>query len=1367
MRIKDSKKKILKIMQVCVTIGICILLLSGPLTVTAENKKTSSVDFQGNEYITDVMIPPLIHQEIKAPDTKNYLKFSFQDCIYSSEPGMPCVPQKRLQVHVPSDAHDIQISVLRSHEQKLNIPFDIYPVEKEILQNDEDCSWTTSEFYIDEEFYHNSGEFYPKDLVEINNLANIRGFRYVDIRVSPVQYQPLDKTLVFADELTVKVTWQSNQDMTPSDIGEPFQQIIQDLDMLNYHPPASQMQTFRSGQVSYLTSTGLANPSNSAEYLIVYANCFYGGGGRPVQILQDFATYRASQRGYNVAVVNVDEIYTAYDRQNIPHYPELIDADDYEEDRDLKIKTLIKYAYENWDQSHNLTYVLLVGDPYPGTAPFFIPFHTNFIWFFNPALRGVTDYWYGTLNDDNDDGIIDDGDYFADVLIGRFSVQTLEELSIVVQKTINFENTPPAGWKSTALVASGFDYEQEDNNKMDEAREQFLVPHQIMTNSVFAHEYSNTRQGYAEAKADTIRYLNAGCGLFAHNSHGCPEHWRIGYDGIHSDFGTNDVRALTNGEMTPVVLSLSCSTADCTLSDGSCIGEVFLNTANKGAVAYFGATRKIATATLRMILDILDAILNDEVYILGASLLWGIINYSGHTQSIHYILIGDPALSYPILPPRNVYVDDNWDGPNNDGGHEWGINAFNAITPALENVSNNGIVNVYEGTYSENPNTGLMIEINKQITLLGAGSDRTTILTENSNQIILSITTDSVVVSGFTIIYDGPEEFGGLGIEILSNCDNICIQNNIIEDMTIGISIGDSRNHFIYRNIIRNNGYVGVIAASDLNQIYRNTFENNGYYWEAYGLFITGEDSVIYHNNFIDNFQQAYSVGSNQWNCSVPSVGGNYWSNHHCHGNPSNDPYRNNGVTDDHPFEERDGWDNNPSGVTDQLLMRLPAFNPDTRQPSQSNILDHLIKISYTTTTNLYTLIPQPPKEAEKTNTPTITKVSYPTNLANHQNMADYLIITADEFTNNTALNTFARYRAQNSKFNVAIVSTSKIYEAVGTTIPPNPHIIGTGDNNALSIKNFINYALTHWNNGKTPILHVLLVGDAHPPNASYYLPLWMSTYTDYCGNRIPGDYPYSCQNDNNGDGNIDNDDLTGILSIGRFSVHNNTELQAIIDKTISFENPPAQQKTRRTDVLLTHAAGAGLPSKYLVYNSLPYIRDTEILPNGGTVTEVYMENYSTIQQGKIDLINKINQGHSVLTFEGHSGGGWFLGNNTFFRGDDISALTNKNMTPFVCGMTCFSAIIDFDHISHAELFTNIPKTGAVGYLGASRATIPYKNALLLKEIMHSIFQHGTHTLGEIVLVAKLHLQDDAVENRLQYSLIGDPALNIKQALKT
>lgn len=101
----------------------------------------------------------------------------------------------------------------------------------------------------------------------------------------------------------------------------------------------------------------------------------------------------------------------------------------------------------------------------------------------------------------------------------------------------------------------------------------------------------------------------------------------------------------------------------------------------------------------------------------------------------------------------------------------------------------------------------------------------------------------------------GLPPFTGHGI-YMENCQNNNISNNTI-------------------SLVEGNG-IHLLSSSDntitLNNISHNQLGINlSYSW----------DNRIYHNNLIDNTEQAYdnSDNGNQWNCTYP-IGGNYWSDY-------------------------------------------------------------------------------------------------------------------------------------------------------------------------------------------------------------------------------------------------------------------------------------------------------------------------------------------------------------------------------------------------------------------------------------------------------------------------------------------------------
>jgi len=148
-------------------------------------------------------------------------------------------------------------------------------------------------------------------------------------------------------------------------------------------------------------------------------------------------------------------------------------------------------------------------------------------------------------------------------------------------------------------------------------------------------------------------------------------------------------------------------------------------------------------------------------------------------------------------------------------------------------------------------------------------------------------------------------ENNGSGIVIFVDSDNNNITSNIINaNNKANVNIQNSENNLIVNNIIccskKRDGI--LLLYSKNNTINSNTINENdgdgiGIHWSSRNtitnntisinkldgirlLYSNSTNNNIYHNNFIDNNQNAYDDGNNnQWNNNYPSCG-NYWDSY-------------------------------------------------------------------------------------------------------------------------------------------------------------------------------------------------------------------------------------------------------------------------------------------------------------------------------------------------------------------------------------------------------------------------------------------------------------------------------------------------------
>ncbi|MCX6663440.1 MAG: right-handed parallel beta-helix repeat-containing protein [Euryarchaeota archaeon] len=216
---------------------------------------------------------------------------------------------------------------------------------------------------------------------------------------------------------------------------------------------------------------------------------------------------------------------------------------------------------------------------------------------------------------------------------------------------------------------------------------------------------------------------------------------------------------------------------------------------------------------------------------------------------------------------------------------------YSKIQDAIDNASDGDTVFVYDDSapYYEN------IAINVSIHLIGENRNTTSI--EGGNYAV-SIFVDGVTVSGFRISNVG-DFWNCCGFYVISQRNNIS-NNNIVNNLRMnGIYLDGASYNTIYGNLIENNNYHGIrLEYTSHNIIMNNRIVNN----RGFGILLAesgdnlligntvkqsfndglslGDNCVnntIFHNNFIDNQENAYDETGNTWD---NGSSGNYWSDY-------------------------------------------------------------------------------------------------------------------------------------------------------------------------------------------------------------------------------------------------------------------------------------------------------------------------------------------------------------------------------------------------------------------------------------------------------------------------------------------------------
>jgi len=348
---------------------------------------------------------------------------------------------------------------------------------------------------------------------------------------------------------------------------------------------------------------------NTPRMIIVTHDQFYN-------TILPFAEHK-NRRGIKTEIIKLSEIGLFPDAQDIKNY----------------LSTLM----EGYDSIPY--YLLLVGD-------------ADLL----PAFYGI-----GNSLNDHEYATLDSLDFLADIFTGRFSVNSMEECEIYVQKTINYENIAgPAdslSWCRSATVAAS------DAN-LDDMHGRHLVAE--LSHAGFSPVDDFRASLHNFTSPNIIQAINEGRSWMLYLGLGDPASWYV-TGGFTTYTIANNIQ---NQNKLPAVISIGCSSADFDYSNGYCLGERWMNAGiSRGAIVFLGATE----TTPFFLSDTLGkytflSYLHGESETFGSAMVYGKMKMSesfrdSFSDSViqecmqHFLILGDPSLMPWTDIPQKALTD--------------------------------------------------------------------------------------------------------------------------------------------------------------------------------------------------------------------------------------------------------------------------------------------------------------------------------------------------------------------------------------------------------------------------------------------------------------------------------------------------------------------------------------------------------------------------------------------------------------------------------------------------------------------------------------------------------------------------------------
>jgi len=365
----------------------------------------------------------------------------------------------------------------------------------------------------------------------------------------------------------------------------------------------------------------LLSANNKALYLVIYNNLF-------TQQAEQLRQHRESHDQMLSIKASMDDI---------------VDIFNYGIYNPAAIRNFTNYAYHTWQQPH-LSYVCLMGRG--SLDPKNIVNHSSFYKdlipvYGNPPTDGYfSNFKFGTFT------------YDHNIAIGRLPVYTQQEAQDVVNKIINYDNSPTGIWWKTFIMITGGGNRNEQLQFQSQANNFLNNYIKFPPLSQDGHKiYRNDSAGYVTFNyKDSIRNeINRGGMIVNFIGHAASQDWEV---------GLSDPNILSNYNKLPLVLSMTCFTGRNSEPGMRGFGEKFVYLPDKCAIGFVGSTGWSYSTQGNLYNGyMLQAYSSDSVRRIGDLLKFattklmpdsGIFPFKNTINS--YNLLGDPATKL-LIPP--------------------------------------------------------------------------------------------------------------------------------------------------------------------------------------------------------------------------------------------------------------------------------------------------------------------------------------------------------------------------------------------------------------------------------------------------------------------------------------------------------------------------------------------------------------------------------------------------------------------------------------------------------------------------------------------------------------------------------------------
>lgn len=531
-------------------------------------------------------------------------------------PGKPLLPYTSLTLLIPADARVSTVTAQPLFTQEIPGKFIIVPAQPPVPIS----AQTPSTFVAPDPEVYSSNNPFPGRTLFSHSTGNAAGFKLVNVIICPFEYHALSKKLYLHTRIQVVVNYEENASppitLTPSQrdrISQSLHPLISNPEDLNrFAPPLKETD------------------QPTVDYLIITTN----------ELSPAFTPYiqYKSSRGLKTELRTVEWVVNNYPGRDLPE----------------KIRNLII----DYFHSRGLYYVLLAGDNPQ------VPSRRIEVSVGNEHGSIPTDLYYGDIdyswdsNHNNRFGeMADSVDLYADVFVGRASVDSRQQVENFINKVQTFENNPIPDYIKRSLLPSGWLWRS-------------LNYHGKFVNDSIAQltppDWTDRKLEDSPSALVVSDSFDHGFLIFDPAGHG-------NESGVYDENGsaiytTSVASRQQNDRRFSVVTSLACDPGNFEAED--CLAEVALNCQEGGAIAvmmnsrYGWGTPPVMGPSEKLCVRFYDFLFNYAQYQTGPCHDRSREEYAGAAIydplwrwcMTEFNLLGDPTIDIWTAPPLNISI---------------------------------------------------------------------------------------------------------------------------------------------------------------------------------------------------------------------------------------------------------------------------------------------------------------------------------------------------------------------------------------------------------------------------------------------------------------------------------------------------------------------------------------------------------------------------------------------------------------------------------------------------------------------------------------------------------------------------------------